>query len=106
MKTAGRLYVQKLFYFLVFFYLSLSFMLLGILEYIYLCSLIPNDGGPPKHFESLMDTSPVVCAFIILQYYTFVHCHNVLQNYLPFYIYRIRPQNFTMSERLLFLTSK
>jgi len=64
-------------------------MLLGLLEYTYLCSLIPDDGGPPKHVESLKNTSPVVYAFVILQYCTFVHCHNVLQNYLPFYICRM-----------------
>jgi len=30
MKTAGMLYVQKLFYFLVLFYLSLSFVLVHV----------------------------------------------------------------------------
>jgi len=56
-----------------------------VLKYIYLCSLIPDAGGPPKHVESLMNMSPVVHSVGILQYYTFLHCHNVLQNYRPFY---------------------
>jgi hypothetical protein len=77
-----------------------------VLKYIFLCSLIPDDGGPPKHVESLMNTSPVVHCVGILEYYTFVHCHIMLQNYRPFYVCRICPQRFTMSECLLFLASK